>query len=515
MTVMSNATTRGWVLCGALVATAAFAIAACVDERIVYRNTNFTQPPAAAANFIGYGDEATKQTVCGNCHVERQTQWAGTAHSRAWSDLQGSGHASGTCEACHTVNDLGNSVTDTAAGWRSTRDARYHDVQCESCHGPGLTHVSSPSISNQPLATLAVDTTLTTGCAACHHGAHQPFEDEWLHSAHALMPQWKGRAAPQTRAECQGCHTGQGALAAWGVRTAYAEAGFANGDTLQITCGVCHDPHDATNPKQLRFPIDVADIQTNLCMKCHQRGPTLDPSTSAHGPHSPEGPLLLGDAGWFPPNMNVPGGIDTLVATHGSSANPGLCATCHVNRFTVTDTATGAFTLQVVGHTFEAIPCVNAQGGLTTDTTCTLSQRTFRACTASGCHGSENAARSAFQVVEQRVDQLTEQLQTQLNTVLAATPAETSSTSGVWTTAQGSLFNLRLAERTGSFIHNPFLVEALLTASIKQMSTDYGVSADRRIPLDNILQKLVVTGAAAASVAQPSERPVASTRRDR
>ena len=82
------------------------------------------------------------------------------------------------------------------------------------------------------------------------------------------------------------------------------------------------------------------------------------------------------------------------MATHGSSANPGLCATCHVNRFTVTDSATGAFTLQVVGHTFQAIPCVDAQGAPTTDADCTLSQRTFRACTASGCHGSESAARS-------------------------------------------------------------------------------------------------------------------------
>lgn len=505
---------RRWVLGGALGAVTAGGIAACVSDHIVYRNQNFTQPPTAAANFVGYADEATKQTVCGNCHVDRQTQWAGTAHSHAWADLQNSGHAAGSCEACHTVNNLGNAVTDTAAGWRSTKDARYHDVQCESCHGPGLTHVTSPSITNRPLATLQVDTLLTTGCAACHHGTHQPFEDEWVLSAHARMPQWKSGAHPQTRPECQGCHTGQGALAAWGVKTAYREAGFANGDTLPITCGVCHDPHDATNDKQLRYPINVADIQTNLCMKCHQRGPVLDASTLVRGPHSPEGPLLLGQAGWFPPNMTVPGSLDTIVATHGSQANPGLCATCHVNRFEVTDSVTHAFVLQVAGHTFQAIPCVDAQGIPTNESTCALTSRTFNACTGSGCHGSQEVARSAFQVAQTRTNQLAAQLQAQLNTVLAASPAETSATTGKWTTAQGSLFNLRLAERSGSFVHNPFLIEALLTASIQQMTADYGVAADKRIPLQNILPRLAPTRTASA-VTRPAPRAAASTRRDR
>ena len=44
-----------------------------------------------------------------------------------------------------------------------------------------------------------------------------------------------------------------------------------DGVSLGITCSVCHDPHDAINDHQLRFPIDVPDINQNLCMKCHQR----------------------------------------------------------------------------------------------------------------------------------------------------------------------------------------------------------------------------------------------------
>lgn len=478
-------TTRSLAIAGTM-GIAALGAAACTSDRIVYRNSQFPAPPAAAASFLGYSDAAQQQTVCGNCHVDRQTQWSGTAHAKAWATLQGSGGAKGYCEVCHTVNNLGNQVTDTAVGYRSTHDARYHDVQCESCHGPGLTHVTSPSLSNRPLAQLAVGKTLTSGCGECHNGTHHPFVEEWSLSAHATMPQWSGGAKPQTRAECQGCHTGQGALRAWGVTTAYVESGFAGGDTLPITCGVCHDPHENKNPKQLRFPIDVADVQQNLCMKCHQKGSGLDPSTATHGPHSPEGPLLLGTAGWWPPGMTIPGGLDTIVGTHGTGANPGLCATCHVSRFAVNDTA-GNIVFQVTGHQFRAIPCLDSRGIPTADTSCALTQRTFQACSASGCHGSPSAAQSAYSVVQQRIASLDAALVAQIHTVVTATPAETSSTNATWTTAQGALFNSRLAERKGSFVHNPFLIEALLTASIQQMTATYGVSSPRQVSLQNML----------------------------
>src|ERR1700693_4635549 len=76
---------------------AALALAVtCTSEKIVYRSgTNFAPPPAAAANFIGYYDDANKQTVCGSCHVDFQTRWAGHTHASAWSDLQGRGGAAG------------------------------------------------------------------------------------------------------------------------------------------------------------------------------------------------------------------------------------------------------------------------------------------------------------------------------------------------------------------------------------------------------------------------------------
>ena len=108
------------------------------DDRIVYRDRTFTEPAAAAKGFLGYDEAATKLTVCGNCHVGQQAQWEDSPHASAFATLQGSGSMQGLCQACHTVNNLGNTVTDTSVGFRSTKDVRYHDVQCESCHGPGL-----------------------------------------------------------------------------------------------------------------------------------------------------------------------------------------------------------------------------------------------------------------------------------------------------------------------------------------------------------------------------------------
>ena len=83
----------------------------------------------------------------------------------AFETLEASGHAQESCEACHTVNGNGNPAE--GGGWLATGDTRYHDVQCESCHGPGETHVSNPDAS-QPLAFVSVGLELDRGCGECH-----------------------------------------------------------------------------------------------------------------------------------------------------------------------------------------------------------------------------------------------------------------------------------------------------------------------------------------------------------
>ena len=456
----------------------AVVVSSCTSERIAYRSEpSFTTPPAAAANFVGYADTVAKQTVCGNCHMDQQAKWSTTKHASAWADLQASGHAGASCAPCHTVNSNGNASPDSASGYLSTNDTRYEDVQCESCHGAGLTHVTAPGLSNRPLASIAVDTgaAFGDGCGECHTGTHDPFVDEWVQTKDAGHAHLEAHALG--RAECTNCHVGQDALAAWGVNTNYREATEEATNPMAITCAVCHDPHGGPNVAQLRYPVDVPDTAANLCMRCHQRNGEPEAPSSKYAPMAPEGPVLLGYAGYFPANYTGP---DTIIGTHGSSANAKLCVTCHMGTETIND-STGGFVESYQGHTFAAAPCLDANGVPTTGE-CDISQRSFSACATSGCHGSPAAARSAWTAVTGRLALLDSALNSQLVQIPATEFQSTTMNSAI-----GAKFNLQLAEKPGSEVHNPFLMETLLTKSIQQIQTDYGIAPTISVNLANIL----------------------------
>ncbi len=474
--------------------TAAIVVSGCTDEKIVYRDKPLFETPASvAAGFVGYQSTSSKTPTCGSCHVEVLGEWKETKHAGAWATLQANTGKKAYCEACHSVNNNGNGTADTLAGWRTTKDARYQDVQCESCHGAGLTHISNPTKANVPLVSLKPGSGFSNGCGACHSGVHNPFIDEWKLSGHGTLVPTPNRARADST-YCQGCHNGQGALATWGIaaRTNYKEKAKGPGDTLAITCAVCHDPHAKNNTAQLRFPINVNNTEQNLCMKCHNRRSVPDP-TSSQGPHSPEGALLTGEFGWQPPGMEIPGGATRIQTTHGSTANPRLCAGCHVNKYTVSD-ATGAFVQNVTGHRFLPTPCVGSNGAPTTAQDCVGdTNRSFKACAASGCHGSESAAKTAKSVAELRIKNLAIETNRLVALVKASKPTEFNTTDNKITTAEGAAFNSAGAYNattgamTGATVHNPYLMEALLTASIAQLKKDYGVAIVVGLDLSNTM----------------------------
>jgi predicted CXXCH cytochrome family protein len=474
--------------------------AGCVDEQIVYRNgRNFAQPPAAAASFLGYDDQTAKLTVCGNCHVGQQGRWKETKHAGAWKTLDANAGKQGFCQACHTVSNLGNALTDTSVAWRSTKDPRYQDVQCESCHGPGQQHVGVPA-RGQMLAAIKADTgsATTNGCSECHAGSHHPFVEEWRRSRHATSYTRAYNGATATapevpngpRAACQGCHIGQAVLTNWGVNTNYLDKAFATTQTGQgVTCVVCHDPHGSANPKQLRYPVDSRDPDNNLCVKCHNRRGNPDFTGSRDTPHAPHGPLLLGSAGWWPPGIV----FDEAQGSHSSERNPKLCAGCHLPKYDVRDKATNNFVVTVTGHRFLAVPCVDGNGVPTATQTCQISQRSFKSCSAAGCH-TEASARTVLASAEADIRVLYLALDQQIATGRAnGRIASTEFGAGKVTTARGATFNSNLAKMPGSEVHNPFLVKALLRASLAQVQKDYGVPSPipltRLAPYDSLILK--------------------------
>ena len=303
---------------------AALLLAGCTDT--VYKDRPpFNPPPDTAGGYLGYYTAAERQTTCGNCHVGEQADWVQTLHATAWDTLMANANAQPSCQPCHTLNSRGNSPASTV-GYDKVQDVAYHDVQCETCHGPGYVHVQNPSIAaNRPIPSInvfppefpnpapatAADTAaiVNSSCGGCHQGAgpsrNHNYLKEWKLSRHGVLRVGSAPTySPAGNATCQPCHEAKGALRAWGVTTIYKELG---GTTLMPqNCVVCHDPHGRTKGAdgkpvdgQLRFAIDNPVEAENLCTKCHNR--ISDATPTAGGPHGAQGPVLFGTAGYFPP----------------------------------------------------------------------------------------------------------------------------------------------------------------------------------------------------------------------
>jgi len=483
---------RGRLLCLAAAFTAA--LGACTDTEIVYQERPpFNEPADPSSGFLGYYTASAKQTTCGNCHADFQGSWKETGHAKAYATLKAV-NAQPFCYSCHTITERGNVATGTV-GYDKVQDSTYYDVQCESCHGPGLEHVQGVNQGNlvRPLAHIGIGPDTSAGCAGCHNGEHHPFVEQWAASRHANVRS----GSPTTNATCIVCHEGRGKLAQLGVTSNYAEK---EGTTPQpITCSVCHNPHGSPNEANLRLAIDNPEPTANLCMSCHlRRG---EPSTSSSDPHGAQGAVLLGFAGWRPPNFVY----DTarIFGSHATTANPKLCAGCHVQPFTVND-ASGNFSFQSVGHLFKPVPCLDAQGRPTADDTCafTPTARNWSACTKSGCHANAAAAASAFNATRSEIQLLVDLLWVDndhdkvIDAYNAANPAagdqgflakirlnnpnDFSTSDAVISGANGTEFNVRTCGENlanhpdgSKGAHNKFLCVALLAQSATYLQTVY------------------------------------------
>ena len=276
----------------------------------------------------------TQASSCGNCHdgssaINVWADWQDTAHATFFArGLEGITSNSNSCVTCHTVGSdgvtVGNGGYDdlvASTGFKYTKGigawsqlttsyptvAAVANIQCENCHGAQGTIASGHKTAGSGLngngqSTSAVRVSYSSDdCGACHSsGTGHHNYSEWntlnpdnnmghskLYQIDAgIRPDGTAGHAQSMNGSCARCHTAQGfvqyvdQLASGNAGTLPASVITWDKTTAQVqTCTACHDPHDATNPNQLRIYNSIQNTMAGfgvdgvgkgaLCMACH------------------------------------------------------------------------------------------------------------------------------------------------------------------------------------------------------------------------------------------------------
>lgn len=380
------------------------------------------------------------------------------------------------------------------------------NIQCENCHGPGSQHVYSQGITGN---TNAISVNYMAGdCSQCHDEVPTHYYSaEWNNSLHAKMTRTPSGSA--SRIACVRCHTAPGFInyiTYLGSTNSYA----TNYNYEAVTCQACHNPHDASNPHELRtstvVPLADGTVVTNagaggFCFNCHtSRNGSVTNSVisypqglatwnggSSFGPHdSPQADMLEGVNGYTY-------GQVMPVSPHANVVS-NTCVGCHMQTIASTDPA---FTL-AGGHTTKMSYTNNL--GVVTPVTAVCVQ----------CHGNINTFN--FPVADYDGDGVVEGVQTEVRNLLNKLTTLLPNSSGV---VDGSVktslsvktnwpakylqaaYNWQFVSNDGSLgVHNLAYTVALLKASIANLT---GVSSTGGLPDAWVLQYFgSLTNAAAA-----------------
>lgn len=350
-------------------------------------STNLTQT-ITAGTYLG-------ANTCALCHSggliasNTYTPWLGTLHSHAFTDAidgKSTTHFIKNCISCHSVgfdantNSANGGFDDVAAqtgwvfptvftngNWAAMPAALKNvaNVQCENCHGPGSQHAYS--LGNTNFITV---TTSSGDCAQCHDSlTHHVKTTEWNNSKHAATTRTPSGAGRQN---CVRCHTAVGF--AQFIDHAGSTNSYVTNTTFEaITCAACHDPHDASNPHQLRaansYTLPEGTTVTNvglgaLCMTCHHSrngsasnnianyklGLPTWANGSSFGVHDSTAGDMVEGVNAFTYGKIIPSGSHSATITN-------VCVGCHMQPVATTDPAFG----KAGGHTFSmTYPVVNA-----------------------------------------------------------------------------------------------------------------------------------------------------------
>lgn len=349
-------------------------------------SANLTQK-VTAANYMG-------AETCALCHSggilapDQYHPWKETAHAsyftKAIDGLKGDSYSVSSLPFSTIGYDTNASAANNgfddlaalanwafpsnlvAGNWASLQTnhpglAGLANIQCESCHGPGSEHalaLGNTNVANWPRIST---TSGSSSCAQCHDNAPaQTIMAEWNNSGHARAPRSPSGAG---RENCVRCHTAAG----FKNFIDYAGTGISyvtNVTYEAITCAACHDPHDASNPHQLRsansYTLPEGTTVTNvglgaLCMECHHSrngeanqnianyklGLPTWAGGSSFGPHDSTAGDMVEGVNAITYGKVIPSGSHSAVI-------PDVCVGCHMQPVASTDPAFG----KAGGHTF-------------------------------------------------------------------------------------------------------------------------------------------------------------------
>jgi hypothetical protein len=286
---------------------------------------------------MGDGAQATcKLCHNGNIAPDKFTPWKKTAHYGALQrkiDGELGQSFKEECLSCHAVgydksaDNGGFDDLQVGSGWSfpsMLQAGNYDDlmnnakvgplagIQCESCHGPQIGPPNGPHANANNKDASARTSWSSDVCASCHQQNPNSYKPEqWAQGKHANLGlaiedgtvENRGTAA----AHCGRCHTAQGfaqyarqlAQGYTGQLTADGKPaqpgnpapnaatiasltalGLTKAEVQPQTCAACHDPHDATNPGQLRIYDSVSGLPNGMvaitgagagmiCAACH------------------------------------------------------------------------------------------------------------------------------------------------------------------------------------------------------------------------------------------------------
>ena len=414
--------------------------------------------------------------------------WSKTLHSGIFTNgINGVlGSYSSSCFGCHTVGyDAGTTVANGGfnsimAQLKWTPPATLQpgnfeampkalqnvaNIQCENCHGPGSTHISS---GGDP---RLISKSFTSGaCGQCHGAAtHHVKTSEWTNSGHAIAPR---DASGAGREGCVGCHTANGLVGK------IQKAATVDTTYNALNCQTCHEPHGETTPATNLHLVRTLDAVTladgtavttagmgTLCMNCHQarqNAVTYVANTKGstyYGPHhGPQGDMLLGTNG-YTYGKKIPS------SAHGDVVED-TCVACHMQTVAATDKALG----KVGGHTFK----VTFAGDATTPQTDLVG-------TCQSCHGPDVTAVN-FPLMDYDGDGVIDGVQTEVQHLmdklaLMLPPVGQAKTTlnidATWTQPQlAAAYNYLLVQSDGSRgIHNTAYTVGLLKTSIADLQS--------------------------------------------